>query len=1407
LLSLSEIDAVEGESGNFKVKILRKPRYVREGVCTGCGECAIACPVERPNEFDKGLSKRKAIYRAFPQGIPITYAIEKLDRAPCVIACPAGVNVQGYVQLVGQGKYEQAVRLIMERLPLPGVLGRVCPHPCESQCRRLEVDQAIAIKDLKRHAADHVDLENLPLPEIVDREERVAVVGSGPAGLTVAYYLRLKGYRVTMFEALDCLGGMLRVGIPDYRLPPDILDKEINYLLKTGIEVKSGVRLGVDFTLNSLREQGFKAIFLGTGAHDTMKLKVSGEDEFEGVIDAVEFLRQVNLGLRERPGNRVTIIGGGNVAIDAARAAMRLGSEEVTIVYRRTKDEMPAYAEEIEGAQTEGVKMHFLTVPIRILGSKGKTTGLECLKTELSTPDDSGRRRPVPVEGSEFVIECDAVIPAIGQMPDVKWADGLEDLVLTARSTYAVNPHTMQSSIPDVFAAGDSVSGPATVVKAIADGHRAVEAIHCYLNGEDLGALAEKPEARESPGRNWNDIPEDTPVEERATARHRDVRESVAGFDEVDLGFEEEDARNEASRCLNCGVCSECMECVRVCEAKAVAHRMEEEIREVEVGGIILAPGTRPIDPAVYDTYGYTRFPNVMTSLEFERMLSPSGPFGGHVVRPSDHKEPTKIAWLQCVGSRDMHEGAKGYCSTVCCTYAIKEASVAKEHVKGLDTAIFYIDIRTHGKGYEQYYNRARDQKGVRFIKSRIASIRQISDSGDLQIWYTDETGRRLEETFDMIILSVGLCVSDESIKLAQKLGVDLDANGYPVATGFDPLKTTRPGVFASGTFRSPKAIPSSVIDASGSAGAAAALLADSRNTRTHSQDIPHQKDVRGEPPRIGVFVCDCGKNIAGIVDVPSVVEYAKNLPYVAHAQETLFACAQNVQEDMAEMIREEGLNRIVVAACTPRTHAPLFQETLVKAGLNRYLFEMANIRNQCSWVHAAEQDPATEKSKDLVRMAVARATQLEPLAEHELDINHAALVIGGGIAGMTAALNLAEQGYHTHLIERSPVLGGQARNLRQAWRGEDIQERLNRMIADVESQDAVDVHLNAEITNVEGFVGNFKTTIKVGAEEREIEHGVTIVATGASEHKPEKYLYGEDPRVLTNLDLDRKLMDNGGAFRDTRCAVFLQCVGSRIPERPYCSKICCTHSVVSALKLKEMNPDMDVYVVYRDLRTYGLKEELYRRARRTGIHFVRYVFENDFTVTAGPAGLQLGFTDYVLQRKVELRADLLTLAAAIVPPSEDHLPRILKVPLNDEGFFAEAHIKLRPVDFATDGVFVCGLAHSPKPIDESVVQAMAAAGRAGTILAKDRMVLKSVVSIIDQDLCRGCGKCVDVCPYNAATLVTLDSGKEVSSVIEAVCKGCGHCASVCPTGAAVLQHFTDNLILTMVESALQKTG
>ena len=604
LLTYSDVTDVSGYIGNYQVTVTRKPRYVKEGVCTGCGECATVCPVALPGEWDEGMAHRRAIYRAFPQAVPITFTIDKKDRAPCTTTCPAGINVQGYVQLIGQGKYKEAVELILKRLPLPGVLGRVCPHPCESLCRRREVDAPLAIRALKRFAADQVSPDDLPIPAIQDRPERVAVVGSGPAGLTVAYYLRLQGYQVTLFEALPVIGGMLRVGIPDYRLPPGILDREIDYLLRHGIETRANFRLGTDFDLADLTDQGYAAIFLAIGAHVSLKLHIPGEETPQGVVDAMAFLRKVNQGDRQRPGEHVAVVGGGNVAIDAARVAKRLGARTVTVVYRRSEREMPAYADEIQDARNEGIKIATLSAPVRILATDGQVSGFMCIRTELGPPDESGRRRPVPVEGSEFVIDCDAVIPAIGQRIDAAWAKKTPALDLTRRHTVAVNPETMQTSIPYVFAAGDGVSGPATVIEAVAAGHKAVAAIQQFLDGQNLEEFARIQATQPEPGNNWADIPEGIAPLPRVQPAHTvDVAQAIT-FDEVDPGISEQDARQEAARCLNCGVCSECMACVSVCEAKAIDHTMTATQETIRVGQHHPGHGIRPAGPHPHQTLG-----------------------------------------------------------------------------------------------------------------------------------------------------------------------------------------------------------------------------------------------------------------------------------------------------------------------------------------------------------------------------------------------------------------------------------------------------------------------------------------------------------------------------------------------------------------------------------------------------------------------------------------------------------------------------------------------------------------------------------------------------------------------------------------------------------------------------------
>jgi heterodisulfide reductase subunit A len=844
-----------------------------------------------------------------------------------------------------------------------------------------------------------------------------------------------------------------------------------------------------------------------------------------------------------------------------------------------------------------------------------------------------------------------------------------------------------------------------------------------------------------------------------------------------------------------------CQVCEKTCPAGAIYFEDQPKEFTLKVGAVLIAPGCEVFDPAANDIYGYNRSPNVVTSLEFERMLSASGPFGGHLIRPSDKKEPKKIAWLQCVGSRDVHEGAHGFCSAVCCTYAIKEAIVAKEHAKGsLDTAIFYIDMRTYGKDFERYYNRAERGAGVRFIKSRIAKITPVDGTGNLLIRYTDEAGRRVEEDFDMVVLSVGFGVAREGMNLAELLGVEVDPYHFASTSSFDPVRTSKPGIFVCGGFQGPKDIPSSVIESSAASAMAERALADSRWSMTQTKEIPEEIDVSGETPRIGMFVCRCGTNIAGIVDVPAVAEYARTLPGVVYVEDNLFSCAQDTQEKITQVIKDQRLNRVVVAACSPLTHEALFQETMADAGINKYLFEMANIRNQCSWVHGDETGSATEKSKDLVRMAVAKVAQHAPLSEPVIEVNQSALVIGGGISGMTAAKNLAEQGYHTYLVEKEGVLGGQARSIHETWRGEEVQQNLARLIQDVQSNEKIDTYLNARLKGVDGFVGNFVSTIETDGKEETLEHGIAIVATGAGEFKPDEYLYGKDPRVLTGLDLDQKFIDNDASLSGLRSAVFIQCVGSRIEERPYCSKVCCTHSVKSALKLKEVNPDMDVFIVYRDMRTYGLREDLYREARDRGIIFTRYDFDRELQVGADNGDLWVRFTSYVLQREIEIRPDLLVLATATVPPEENPVAQLFKLPVNDDGFFMEAHVKLRPSDFSTDGVFVCGLAHSPKPIDESIAHGLGAAARAVTVLSQRQMFGDAIVAQIIPESCVGCQGCLNLCPYEAIQYL---EDRRICEINPAICKGCGTCAATCPSASVELQGFTSGQIYAQIKKAM----
>ncbi|MBW2573138.1 MAG: FAD-dependent oxidoreductase, partial [Deltaproteobacteria bacterium] len=844
--------------------------------------------------------------------------------------------------MIAQEKYTEALEIITRTLPLPGVLGRICPHPCEDVCRRKDVDEPISICTLKRFTADQVDIDDLPLIEITPRNEKVAIIGAGPAGLTAAYFLAQDGFKVTIFEALPVAGGMLRVGIPDYRLPPDVLEKEIKWITRLGVEIKFNTALGRDITIDRLMDDGYKSVYLAVGCHANMKLNIPNEDTV-GVISGVKFLRDTALGdLKEIKGN-VAIVGGGDVAIDAARSALRLDADKVSIIYRRTHTEMPAREEEIEDALEEGVDIQFLMAPVEVMEKDGKVVGLKCIKMELGAPDKSGRRRPVPVEGSEFVVDTDIIIPAIGQRTDTAFLKGSTGVDLDRWNNINVDPVSFETTRKGVFAGGDAQTGPGIAIGAVAAGREAAISISRYLDGTDL---KEGRKSIEIPQKNFNPMDKGIPKVERAKMSRISMEDRKKSFAEVEQGLSEATAVIEAKKCLNCMVCCECLECVKVCKAEALTletHSQKDEAIEIDTGSIILTPGGEPYDPAQHDIYGYTKHPNIVTSMEFERILSASGPYGGHMVRPSDHKEPKKIAWLQCIGSRDVHVGANGYCSGVCCTYAVKEAMLAKEHSsEDLDAAVFYIDIRTYGKDFERYYNRAKDELGVRFIKSKVTHIDPDEETGMQIIRYVDETGRRVEEGFDMVVLSVGLTASMQTTSQAKKWGIDLDHYNFASSSSFDPVQTSRPGIYACGIFQAPKDIPSSVIDSSAAAGVAGSRLAESRWTLTKTREIPDETDVRGDPPRIGVFVCRCGTNIAGIVDVPEVAEFAKDLPGVAYVEENMFSCSQDTQDKMTEVIKTHRLNRVVVAACTPKTHEPLFQETLINAGINKYLFEMA---------------------------------------------------------------------------------------------------------------------------------------------------------------------------------------------------------------------------------------------------------------------------------------------------------------------------------------------------------------------------------------------------------------------------------------------------------------------------------
>jgi heterodisulfide reductase subunit A-like polyferredoxin/uncharacterized protein with ACT and thioredoxin-like domain len=1396
ILTQAEINHLEGDAGHFTVTLARQPRYIDAAKCNACGACAEACPVALPSAFDEGLGVRHAAYRHFPQAVPSTFAIKKFDRAPCVRACPANLSAQGYVQLIHAGKYDESLQLIMDRLPLPGTIGRICPHPCESDCRRREVDEPVAICSLKRFVADQADWSALPVPEIPRKNQTVAIVGAGPAGLSCAYHLALAGYQPVIFEAAPEAGGWLRYGIPEYRLPRDVLQREVDYLQRLGVEIRYNSPIGAGTTINDLlTRDGFAAVFLGVGTQDSIRLPVPGADA-DGVLWGVEYLKEINSGgASSVQGKRVVVIGGGNVAIDVARTAARQGGRQVTMVALESPEELPASPWEVEEAVIEGIEIIHRWGVKQILSQNGRVTGLE-LKAVTRVFDEAGRFAPTYNEDQLSSREADVVILAIGQKANLQFLTDSDGIRLTPRGLIETDPDTLATSRAGVFAGGDVVTGPWIAIGAVAAGREAAISIDRYLQGRDLKADREAP-LRPIQDGNWNPIPRNLPSEEREHMPELPRTEWTRGFKELNLGFTEAQAQHEACRCLNCGACSECLQCVEACQAGAIDHGQKPRTQTLEVGAIILAPGFKTFDATTKPEYGYGRYPNVITSLEFERLLSATGPCAGHVKRPSDGADPQKIAWIQCVGSRDASLGRE-YCSYVCCMYAAKQSVIAKEHDHRASPTIFFIDFRAQGKGFDRYYERARDVHGVRLIRAMISRVTEDPRTHNLELTYVDEEGRIQAEEFDLVVLSVGLTPHPATHKLAQVCGVTTNRWGFVESPPFEMVSTSREGIYTCGVFQSPKDIPETVGQASAAAGAAAALLSEVKGTLLTKAEYPEERDVTAEEPRIGVFVCHCGINIAGVIDVAQVAAYARTLPAVAYADHLTFTCATDSLEVMRQKIEENQLNRVVVASCSPRTHEPLFQDNLRKAGLNKYLFEMANIRDQDSWVHQGDPEAATATAKELIKMAVGRAAVLEPLHELPFPVKQRALVLGGGLAGLTAALTIADAGYRVYLPDIQERFGGSlAHKMRYTLEGHEIKPFMDELVRRVEEHPNIRWWPNARMTSFSGHVGNFRSRLEFPQDQWEIHYGAAVIATGAQEYKPTEYLYGHDPRVLTQIEMENFLIDHPDQMGETPTVVMIQCVGSRSPEHPYCSRVCCGYAIQNALKIKEIRPQAKVFILYRDIRTYGLKEIYYKKARDLGVQFIRFEPEQVPEVAADSDGLTITVLDQNLKAPIRLKADYLALSAAIRPhPASQEIAKLFKLPFDADGFFMEAHQKLRPLDFASSGIFLCGLAHSPKYVEESIAQAQGAAARALGVLAQEEMYVGGAVACVDPKKCIICLTCMRTCPYGVPRV---DQYEGVITIDPAACQGCGNCASACPRKAIEVMHHRDKQFVAKI--------
>ena len=1430
IMTNTDLMNVEGVPGNFKAHLVHQPRYIDLQKCISCGDCVKVCPVEVPDPFNEGLAQRHAAFKLYPQAVPNAFAIEKKGISPCRDACPTGQRAQGYIALIREGRWEDALRVIKMDNPFPGICGRICNHRCEDACNRGLVDEPVNIRALKRFVTDKVYSQpRQPIEPISSwQDQKVAIIGAGPCGLTAAQDLVREGYRVSVFEAMPVAGGMLRLGVPEYRLPTEIIEREVQDIIDLGVDLR--LNQTVD-NLDDLFDKGYKAVLIAVGAHEGIRLPIPGAN-LEGVLVNTHFLRDVRLGKYSPEhtdlGKRVLVLGGGNVAIDCARSAVRLGCE-VHMACLEDKDHMPAHAWEIQAAEEENITIHPSRSFERILGDPdGRVSGVECKMVESFHFDENGRLFVEKSPDSDHVLNCDTVIFSVGQRAGLAFIPPDAGVGITQRQTIAINPNTLAATRPGVFAAGDSVSGTSFVVEAVDTGHKAAQSILRFLQGEALEP-APKPNLPVV-HLSQQEIQErilrgEIHPQPRIPMPALTINQRLDNFNEVEGGYDDESAQAEATRCLTCGICSECMSCAFACGVDAIRHDEVARTEVIRVGAVILTPGYQVYQAETAEEYGFGRFPTVITSLQFERLLSASGPTLGHIQRPSDGQPPRKIAFLQCIGSRDK---SHDYCSAVCCMYATKEAVIAKEHQADLEIHIFMMDMRAFSKGYLSYFDRARDRYGVKYTRCRISSLKQNPINQDLLVEFADESGYPKQEEFDLVILSVGMEIPPGTRQLANRLGIETDQYGFcragkqnnQTVNGYliNPLETSRPGIYAAGAFLQPKDIPESVVDASGAAAAAASRLHASRFTLTVTPQYPPEKDVSAAPPRVGVFICHCGSNIGGFIEIDQVTAYAARLPNVVHAEANLYTCSQDSIQHISEVIQEQELNRVVVASCTPLTHAPLFQDSLRAAGLNPYLFEMANIRNQCSWVHSHDREAATRKASDLIRMAVARSALLSAQHTFQVPVQAKALVVGGGPAGLAAALSLADQGFPVHLVEREAVLGGNLRRVRTRVPSSllssltpelDPTQVLDQLIKLAVHHPEITIHLGSRVVSSSGFLGNFSTRIQDSTGTSQlITHGAVILATGGLEYQGSEYGYGTHTNILTQLEFENRLEETSPESVLPDSVVMILCVG---PAEAYCSRICCMVALKNALALKAKNPKASVTLLYQDIRTYGFNEQIYTAARQAGIVFIRYDPEcrPEVLASSPDAPLSIYAWDPILKRGLQLRPEVLVLSMPVVPdPQVEQVAGQFRVPLDRDGFFQEAHVKLRPVDFSSDGIFMAGMAHYPKLLEETLVQAQAAAARAARVLSRETLTAGGRIAVVDPERCTACLTCVRICPYQVpavqAERIGVGEIPGAAFIEPAICQGCGICAAECPARAIQLMHFTDAQMAAKIRALTQ---